>query len=190
MRPSTYTVVIEKAAFLDYRRTGIVLATGERVALRAIRLVVGQSSESITVRAETPPVRIEDADTARAIRQVDIQSVPIAGRDVMARLRVLPGTSSMPVASWSEVGANDPAGYSSNGGQFGSFSPTVSAAKVGEGQLVPLQKRLLRRMQVSDTARRTKCRLPPIIRSLRVSGPSILISPTRSWLTAACSRTF
>ena len=42
LRPSTYTVVVEKPGFQGFRRTGVVVATSERVALGAIRLTVGQ----------------------------------------------------------------------------------------------------------------------------------------------------
>jgi len=130
LRPGTYSISIEKAGFQGFRQNGIVLSQAERVSLGNLRLTVGQSSESVTITGEAPPISTENADTAPALNQVQINSIPIAGRDVMNLLRVLPGVGSMTMGSWGEIAANDPAGSASNGGQFGSFSPNVGGARL------------------------------------------------------------
>lgn len=130
VRPSTYTITVEKPGFQTFRQSGIVLSTSQRLGLGEIRLTVGQSTESVTITAAAPAVNTEGADTAPTINQVQLNNIPVAGRDVMALLRVLPGVGSMAMAPWGEIPAADPAGTASNGGQFGSFTPNVGGARL------------------------------------------------------------
>src|SRR4051812_33143493 len=46
LRPGTYTLTVEKPGFQTFKRTGIVLALSERLALGDIRLTVGQATEA------------------------------------------------------------------------------------------------------------------------------------------------
>jgi hypothetical protein len=130
LRPSTYSMAIETAGFQTFRQTGIVLATSERVSLGTVRLTVGQSTESVTITAQAPSINTEGSDTAPALNDVQLANIPVAGRDVMALLRVLPGVGSMAMSPWGELGSSDPAGSASNGGQFGSFTPAVGGARL------------------------------------------------------------
>lgn len=130
VRPSTFTITVEKAGFQTYRQTGITLATSQRLALGELRLTVGQASESVTVTGQAAAVNTENADTAPSVDQVQLNNIPVAGRDVMNLLRVLPGVGSMAMAPWGEIPASDPAGTASNGGQFGSFTPNVGGARL------------------------------------------------------------
>ena len=130
LRPSTYTISVETAGFQTFRQTGIVLASSDRLSLGSLRLTVGQSTESVTISAQAPAINTEGSDTAPSLNQVQLASIPIAGRDVMALLRVLPGVGSMAMSPWGEIPASDPAGTASNGGQFGSFTPNVGGARL------------------------------------------------------------
>ncbi len=130
LRPSTYTISIETAGFQTFRQTGIVLASSDRISVGTLRLTVGQSTESVTITSQAPAINTEGSDTAPALNQVQLASIPIAGRDVMALLRVLPGVGSMAMSPWGEIPASDPAGTASNGGQFGSFTPNVGGARL------------------------------------------------------------
>jgi len=130
LRPSTYAITVEKPGFQLFRQTGIILSTSQRLGLGEVRLTVGQSTESVTITAQVPSVNTEGADTAPAIDQVQLNNIPVAGRDVMNLLRVLPGVGSMAMSPWGEIPASDPAGTASNGGQFGSFTPNVGGARL------------------------------------------------------------
>jgi len=112
LRPSTYTVTVEKAGFQGFKQTGLVLTQNARLALGDVRLTVGSSTESVTITAQAPPINTEGADTAPALNPVQLASIPIAGRDVMALLRVLPGVGSMAMAPWGEIAASDHDGFS------------------------------------------------------------------------------
>jgi hypothetical protein len=130
LQPSTYTIVIEKAGFQTFRQTGLILGTSERLSLGTIKLALGQATQTVTITGEAAAVNTENADMAPELTQSQLASIPVAGRDVMALLRVLPGVGSVPMGSWGEIAANDPAGTASNGGQFGSFTPNVGGARL------------------------------------------------------------
>lgn len=130
LRPGSYTVTVEKAGFQTTRQTGVVLSLSDRLALGNIRLAVGKSSDSVTVTGETPQVNTEGADTAPSLSATQLSNIPVAGRDVMNLLRVLPGVGSVAMVPWGEISQNDPAGPASNGGQFGSFTPNVGGARL------------------------------------------------------------
>jgi hypothetical protein len=130
LRPSTYTISIEKSGFQSLKQTGLVLNQGARLALGELRLTVGQSTESVTITSQAPPINTEGADTAPALSAAQLANIPVAGRDVMNLLRVLPGVGSVPMFPWGEAGPNDPAGPASNGGQFGSFTPQVGGSRL------------------------------------------------------------
>ncbi len=130
IRPGTYTVLIEKPGMQSYRRTGLMVAIAQRLALGNLPLAVSQTSESLTVAAEAPPINTESADTAPSLNTDQIQNIPVQGRDVMNLLRVLPGVGSFAMVPWGELSQTDPAGPSSNGGQFGSFTPNVGGARL------------------------------------------------------------
>lgn len=130
LKPSTYTILVEKPGFQNYRRTGLVVAIAQRLALGNVRLAVGQATESLTVAAEAPPINTENADTAPTLNADQLQSIPTQGRDVMNLLRVLPGVGSIAMVPWGEMSQTDPAGPASNGGQFGSFTPNVGGARL------------------------------------------------------------
>src|SRR5262249_45402894 len=130
LRPSTYTLTIEKPGFRAFRQTGLVLTQDARLALGDIALTIGQLSESVTISSQPPAINTEGADTAPALSASQLSNIPVAGRDVMSLLRVLPGVGSVAMFPWGEASANDPAGPASNGGQFGSFTPQVGGSRL------------------------------------------------------------
>src|SRR5258708_2540277 len=56
VRPSTYTITVEKAGFQGFRQNDLVLTQNARLALGSMRLTVGQSTESVTITGQAPPV--------------------------------------------------------------------------------------------------------------------------------------
>jgi hypothetical protein len=84
----------------------------------------------VTMSAET--IDTESGDTTAALSNNVLDNVPVKGRDVMNLLRTLPGVSQVAAQPWGtgEFGDKDPAGTSSNGGQFGSFTPAIGGARL------------------------------------------------------------
>ncbi len=131
VQPGTYTVTVQKGGFETIRKTGLQLQTNQRLALDKIALTVGQTSQSMTITSEPPPVSSETADIAPELSQTQLQNIPVVGRDVMALLRVLPGIGTIATGPGGEIRQSDPTGSgASNGGQYGSFTPNVGGFRL------------------------------------------------------------
>ncbi len=131
LQPGSYSLVVQKDGFQTVRKTGLQLQTNQRLAVDKISLTVGQTSQSLTISAESSPINRESADIAPELSQTQLQNIPVVGRDVMALLRVLPGIGTIPTNFAGELTQNNPTGSgASNGGQYGSFTPNVGGFRL------------------------------------------------------------
>ena len=128
LRPGTYALKVEKAGFQTYERKGIVLTANQRVALGGLKLAVGQVTQTVEVTARGEIVNTESADAVGLLSNIQVNSLAVKGRDVMQMLRVLPGVTTLNVVPWGENSDTDPT-VTSNGGQYGSFSPAIGGAR-------------------------------------------------------------
>jgi hypothetical protein len=85
--PGTYTVSVEHAGFKHLEYPGIQVQVGDRITLN-VPLQIGQVSDSVSVVAEAPLVRTEDAQTGEVIDNRMIQSLPQLNRDPLALIRL------------------------------------------------------------------------------------------------------
>ncbi len=91
--PGTYRVIAELSGFKRESRAGIdvIVDSTERVDLV---LQPGDTSETITVEAETPILQTERADTGRKIETVLTENVPLGtNRNFQNLLNIVPGTT-------------------------------------------------------------------------------------------------
>src|SRR5258708_537934 len=91
--PGTYDVSAEMAGFKKERKAGVILEanTSPRVDLR---LVPGDVSETVEVRADTMVLQTERADTGRSIDAQMIEELPMGvNRNFQTLLDLVPGTS-------------------------------------------------------------------------------------------------
>ncbi len=133
VQPGSYAVKVEKTGFRGFNRKGVAVTVSERVSLGRIQLELGEVSDTVNVTLEGETINTESADTAGVLSLKQLDNVPIKGRDVMNLLRTLPGVSQVAAQPWGggEIGDNGPqSSASSNGGQFGSFTPAVGGARL------------------------------------------------------------
>jgi hypothetical protein len=86
-----YDITVTVSGFKTYAQTGIVLASTERVALRAIALDVGGVAETVTVQAESVQVQTTTAARSGLITRDNIEDIALKGRDFAGMLKILPG---------------------------------------------------------------------------------------------------
>lgn len=118
----TYEVTVSLEGFKTYVQTGIVLSANERVALRTIRLEVGELSEMVSVRAEAARVQTLSGERSGVISQEQLKEVTLKGRDYMGMLKLLPGvvdTQNREAPGWNNLG-----GLSINGGRNNTINLT------------------------------------------------------------------
>src|SRR5262249_6749635 len=86
-----YELIAEKEGLRSYHRTGMVLKVGEE--LRSdVTLTLGSVNESVNVTAEAPALNTENgAIKGQVIVQVEIQDMPLNGRDFTELALLVPG---------------------------------------------------------------------------------------------------
>ena len=87
----TFDLSVSLQGFKPYEQKGIVLASTERIALRAISLDVGGLSETITVQSETVNVQTTNGARTGLITRDTIEEISTKGRDFAGLLKLLPG---------------------------------------------------------------------------------------------------
>jgi hypothetical protein len=73
--PSTYDVEVQAPNFKTLVRRGILVQVEDHIGLE-LKLEVGQITESITITAEGPQLRTEDAQTGEVVTESMIQTLP------------------------------------------------------------------------------------------------------------------
>jgi len=79
LRPGQYDLAVEAPGFKQYRRTGIILETGQAARADA-PLEVGGTAEQVTVSAEAPLLRTDSSSVGSVIRRETIANMPLVGR--------------------------------------------------------------------------------------------------------------
>ncbi len=131
IQPGIYTVSVEKRGFNQLKLTGVALSASQRLSLGNMRMTVGEMAQSVTVNQQGETVNVESADTVGIVTEKEMDSLVIRGRDVMNLLRILPGVNTIPMGQGGESTAGDSfSSTQSLGGNVGSFTPTVSGARL------------------------------------------------------------
>jgi hypothetical protein len=90
--PGEYAVTASFSGFKTVERTGVVLRVGDRLSLD-LTLEVGAAADRVTVTAEVPLIRTEDAQAGLVIDNKRIQDLPQYNRDPLAFVFLTPNVS-------------------------------------------------------------------------------------------------
>src|SRR5574340_198964 len=82
LMPGTYDVAAHAPGFKTYRRSGLVLTVGARLAID-IALEVGQAAETVTVTADTPVLETTTASVGQTFDNKSVSELPVLGNSVM-----------------------------------------------------------------------------------------------------------
>src|SRR5438093_5831641 len=85
--PGTYEVRAELANFKTAIRTGVVLFVGGTTD-GDITMSLGQIAEQVTVGADLPLIESAKAELSRVVSAVEIESLPISGRNFVEPVRL------------------------------------------------------------------------------------------------------
>ncbi|MDQ6706209.1 MAG: carboxypeptidase-like regulatory domain-containing protein, partial [Acidobacteriota bacterium] len=87
-----YVLLVEKPGFRPLRQTGIALRSGDQARLN-VTLELGESSQSVEVRAETSLLETASGSVNYHISQVEIESLPLDGRNFIPLIALSPGVA-------------------------------------------------------------------------------------------------
>ncbi|MDR3701849.1 MAG: carboxypeptidase-like regulatory domain-containing protein [Candidatus Sulfopaludibacter sp.] len=134
--PGSYSVRVTHPGFKVFVQAGITVAAQERVALRQIRLEVGDVTSTVTVQAEAVHVASDSSDRSIDIGLRQIEDTPTRGRNPLSLIMTLPGVQtlqSLDYRGWSGGGIPGV-----NGGQTGQIIMNMDGvASQDSGNLNP-----------------------------------------------------
>ncbi len=118
---STYTVTIKAPGFRSYQQRDIHLASSELRELGRISLMIGATSDQISVTAEATPVQTASSERSSLVSGEQLLMIALRGRDLMALLNTIPGvvsTSTAETTSVSSIGGVNVSGGGTNRNNF------------------------------------------------------------------------
>jgi hypothetical protein len=89
--PGIYTVTAEHAGFKKYLKQNIEVAPGATLALGALRLELGSTSESITITAEGTAIQTASSERAGSISSAEMKDLTVINRDFTMFAELQPG---------------------------------------------------------------------------------------------------
>jgi hypothetical protein len=90
--PGNYTLTIKAAGFRGYEQRNLVLLVNTP-ATANVQLKVGAATEILTVTSEAPAIDMVDASLGNSFSQIQVQDIPLEGRNVPDLLSLQAGVS-------------------------------------------------------------------------------------------------
>ncbi len=88
---ATFTLAVDAPGFKHYQQTGIALESSEQRSLARIILQVGQTSEYVTVEADSQTVNLASGERSGTLTAEQLDHLALRGRDVFDAITLLPG---------------------------------------------------------------------------------------------------
>jgi len=142
LRPGLYDITAEAAGFKKLSQPNIRVDVAGRITLD-LRLEVGATSETVSVTAEAPQLRTEDAQTGEVINSTMIKNLPQLNRNPLELLQLsgnvygsgVSTNGGSPISSNPAVSTNDSSGnLSLAGGRTGSLDYAVDGQNINSGR--------------------------------------------------------
>lgn len=92
LSPGTYTLKVSATGFASYEQTGLQLLVNTP-ATTNIQLKLGQSTQSVTVTSEAPPLNMVDASIGNSFEETQVRQIPLEGRNVPDLLSLQAGVA-------------------------------------------------------------------------------------------------
>src|SRR6478672_6928211 len=99
----TYTIQVEMSSFKTLKRSGLVVSPGSTIAVGALTIEIGGTSEVVTVKGESPLVQTATGEKSLSIDPVTAAALPLNNRSYVALLVLAPGVSVDPNALASQL---------------------------------------------------------------------------------------
>jgi hypothetical protein len=78
--PAAYQLSVEATGFKKFVNSNVVVHVDDKLAIN-VNLALGSSTETVTVTAEAPPLRTDDAQTGEVINNTFIMDLPLLDRN-------------------------------------------------------------------------------------------------------------
>ena len=90
VQPGNYRLQVEAAGFTKYSQTGIQLLVNLPATIN-VKMKLGSAQETVTVTEQAPVINTTDASEGNTMGQLQLEQLPIEGRDIVQLLSLQPG---------------------------------------------------------------------------------------------------
>ena len=115
-----YRVDVEMTGFKHFIQDKIEVQVDVTTRVDA-KLQVGNTSESVTVTTEAPPLQTDSASLGTVIGQQEVESIPLSGRNVNNMLTLVPGVVAQG-GTYGNAVSNQSGGARTNAIGFGNYA--------------------------------------------------------------------
>lgn len=91
LKPGLYSIRINVPGFKRYQQEGMQISSGEQRSLGTIRLTIGETSESVTVSAESAPVQLGSSERSGVLSGKELGEMALKGRDFFDAVGLMAG---------------------------------------------------------------------------------------------------
>ncbi len=91
LRSGSFTLSVNHAGFKRYQQRAIDLVTGEQRSMGQIRLQIGETSDSVTVTAESTRVELGSSERSGVLSGKEISEMALKGRDFFDAVGLMAG---------------------------------------------------------------------------------------------------
>jgi hypothetical protein len=108
--PDTYTIEVTMPSFRTLKRAGVQVSGGSRVAIPAMELQAGGTTEVVNVTAEAPLIQAQSGERSFAVSSTQVDNLPINHGNFTSLTALVPGV----VAGGASAGGTRVGGASQN----------------------------------------------------------------------------
>jgi hypothetical protein len=102
LKPSTYTITVQKAGFAVIEYTDMPVAVGQELALDfAFKSAAAQ--ESVTVIGTSPVLDLSSAKIGANVSEREVQGLPVNGRQMSQLMLQAPGSQNAGTGTWGDI---------------------------------------------------------------------------------------
>ncbi|MBM3761267.1 MAG: carboxypeptidase regulatory-like domain-containing protein [Acidobacteria bacterium] len=124
LRTGSFTLTVNAPGFKKYQQRGIEIVTGEQRSMGQIRLQVGETSESVTVTAESTRVELGSSERSDTLTGKELNEMALKGRDFFDAIGLMAGVVDV-ADNRDAPGADSVGGLHIAGGRSASKNVTI-----------------------------------------------------------------
>jgi Carboxypeptidase regulatory-like domain len=102
LKPSTYTIRVEKTGFAPVEYTNMPIAVGQELTLD-FQLQAAGVQESINVVGTSPVIDISSAKIGANVSEREVQGLPVNGRQMSQLMLQAPGSQNAGTGTWGDI---------------------------------------------------------------------------------------
>jgi hypothetical protein len=102
LKPSTYTITVQKAGFAVIEYTDMPVAVGQELALD-FQFQTATAQETVTVVGQSPVIDLSSAKIGANVSEREVEGLPVNGRQMSQLMLQAPGSQNAGTGTWGDI---------------------------------------------------------------------------------------